>query len=91
MAHEQEQNTAGKVLKVFRLETQAEVSVSELGLRVQSIHAEFIPLSGEAELASVFRSAGLMPTQVEYALKKLKGTARNEGFLVHIDQGQPSR
>jgi len=42
-------------------------------------------------LRSAFESAGLTPKQVEYALDKLKQTAKNDGFLIPIDQYQPKQ
>lgn len=87
----EEKKRYGKVLKVFRLETEASVSVSDLGIQVQSVRADFIPLSSESRLRSAFESAGLTPKQVEYALQKLTKTAKNEGFLIPIDQNQPTR
>ena len=81
----EEKQGHGKVLKVFRLETTAEVSVSDLGIQVQSVCADFIPLSSESLLHSTFASAGLKPEQVDYALKQLKQIAKNEGFLIRID------
>lgn len=85
----EEKKAYNKALKVFRLETTAEVSVSEPGMQVQSVRADFIPLNSENRLRSAFESAGLTPQQVAYALGKLKQTAKNEGFLIPIDQGQP--
>jgi hypothetical protein len=93
----QEQKAQGKVLKVFRLETEAEVSVSEPGVKVQSVHADLIPLSmplsseNESRLRSAFASAGLTPEQVGYALQELARTAKNQGFLIRIDPSRPTR
>ncbi len=42
-----EKKQQGKVLKVFRLETNSEVPVSELGTKVQSVRADFMPLDSE--------------------------------------------
>ena len=81
----------GKVLKVFRLETEASVSVSDLGIQVQSVRADIIPLSSESLLRSAFESAGLTPEQVEDTLQKLTRTAKNEGFLIPIDQNGPNK
>jgi len=86
----EQQKAYGKALKVFRLETEAEVSVSAPGIQVQSVRADFIPLSSEDRLRSAFASAGLIPVQVEQALQKLKTTKKNEGFLIPIDQSQPT-
>jgi hypothetical protein len=86
----QEQKAHGKVLKVFRLETTADVSVSDYGIQAQSVHADFIPLSDESRLRSAFESAGLIPKQVGYALHKLTEIKKNEGFLIPIDQSQPT-
>jgi hypothetical protein len=76
----------GRVLKVFRLEKRAEVSVSDIRIQVQSVRADLIPLSNECQLRSAFESAQLTPEQVEYTLRKLKETVKDEGFLIPIDQ-----
>jgi hypothetical protein len=68
----EEKNPYDKALKVFRLEATADVSVSEPGMKVQSVPAEFIPLDNEDRLRLVFESAGLALKQVAYALAKLK-------------------
>ena len=86
----EEKKGYGKVLKVFRLETEASVSVSDLGIQVQSVRADLIPLSSESLLRSAFESAGLTPEQVEYALQKLTRTAKNEGFLIPVDRPMPN-
>lgn len=87
----QEQNARGKALKVFRLGTEAVVSVLDLGGRVHIGPVDFIPLDSESRLRLAFESAGLIPRQVVYALQKLAGTANHEGFVVFIDHSQPSQ
>lgn len=87
----EEKKRYGRVLKVFRLETEASVSVSDLGIQVQPVRADFIPLSSESLLRSAFESAGLTPEQVENALQKLTRTAKNEGFLIPIDGNGPNK
>ncbi len=66
----------GKVLKVFRLESNAYVSVRELGVQVQSVRADHVPLSSESRFRSAFESAGLTPKQVIVAAS---GNARYKG------------
>jgi hypothetical protein len=77
----------GDALQVFRLETEASVSVIVLGKQVQSVRADFIRLCDESRLRSAFESAGLTPDQRDYALQKLARTAKNDGFLVPIGKG----
>ena len=80
----EEKQGHGKVLKVFRLETEVSVSVSYLGKQVQSVRADLIQLSSECLLRSAFESAGLTREQVDYALQKLTRTAKNDGFLIPV-------
>jgi hypothetical protein len=76
----------GKVLQVFRLETEAVVSVLDLDERVHIGPVSFIPLSDKSRLNLAFKSAGLTSDQVKYALDKLKRTAKDDGFPIRIDQ-----
>ena len=48
-----------KALKVFRLETEVEVSVSDCGKQAQTVRADFIPTNDRERLRSHFESVGL--------------------------------
>jgi glutamyl-tRNA synthetase len=80
-----------KFLKVFRSDTGVSVSVNSSGIKAQAVPAKLIPFGDENELSLAFLSARLAPEQVEYALQRLKNTAKNQGFLIPIDQNQPAR
>jgi len=73
------------MVKLFRLKTQASVSIGESGKKIESVPAEFIPISDEAKFRSVLKSAGLNPTQIKFALEKLARTAENESFIVPLE------
>jgi len=73
------------MVKIFRLKTQASVSISESGKKIESVSAEFIPVSDEEKFRSVLKSAGLNPTQIDFAREKLARTAENEGFIVPLE------
>jgi hypothetical protein len=77
-----------KALKLFRLETEVEVSVSDCGIQVQTVRADFIPINDREQLRSYFRTVGLSATQIEYALRKLDEMKVHDGFLIPIDQQQ---
>jgi hypothetical protein len=80
-------NRYGKALQVFRLETEAHVSIIDLDIQgeSQSVRAAIIPLDAENLLRSEFESAGLTRDQAHFATKTLKETEKDRGFLVHIE------
>ena len=84
-----EQRMYDKPLRVYRLETQTAVSVSEFGIHGQIVWAQFIPLRNESTLRSALESAELTPGQVGYALQELARTTGDSGFSIRIDQSQP--
>ena len=77
-----------EALKIFRLETRVEMSVSKSGIQVQTVKADFFSIADYEGIRSHLQAVGLSAKQIGYALERLKEIQINDGFLIPLDQEQ---